>query len=157
GRDLGVGTAADRIASGHQRRRRVSRLGVRRMRRGCGGHRGARRDRERQAKDARVRCCRRDCMERRPVLWRNDPRVRGENWLVKAETLAELNAERQARRPALIVTDMTDGTQRLVRYKDIDADSLRDELAKHLRMGKSGAIEVDSKKLFITVHAPTAR
>jgi xanthine dehydrogenase accessory factor len=76
---------------------------------------------------------------------------------VKRETLAELNAERQARRPVLVVTDMADGTQRLVRQKDIAADPLRDELAKHLRMGKSGAVEVDGRKLFITVHAPTAR
>jgi len=76
---------------------------------------------------------------------------------VKQETLAELNAERQARRPVLVVTDMADGTQRLVKQTDITADRLRDELAKHLRMGKSGAVEVDGRKLFITVHAPTAR
>jgi xanthine dehydrogenase accessory factor len=76
---------------------------------------------------------------------------------VKRETLAELNAERQARRPVLVVTDMADGTQRLVKQRDIAADRLREELAKHLRMGKSGAVEVDGRKLFITVHAPTAR
>jgi xanthine dehydrogenase accessory factor len=76
---------------------------------------------------------------------------------VKQETLAELNAERQARRPVLVVTDMADGSQRLVKHKDFASDPLRDELEKHLRMGKSGAVEVDGKKLFITVHAPTAR
>ena len=76
---------------------------------------------------------------------------------MKAETLAELNAERQARRPVLVVTDMADGSQRLVKHKDISSDALSGELDKHLRMGKSGAVEVDGKKLFITVHAPTAR
>jgi len=76
---------------------------------------------------------------------------------VKTETLAELNAERQARRPVLVVTDMAGGAQRLVKQKDIAADPLRAELQKHLRMGKSGAVEIDGKKLFITVHAPTAR
>jgi xanthine dehydrogenase accessory factor len=76
---------------------------------------------------------------------------------VKSETLAELNAERQARRPVFVVTDMADGSQRLVRHKDFVSDPLRAELEKHLRMGKSGAVEVDGKKLFITVHAPTAR
>ena len=76
---------------------------------------------------------------------------------MKQETLAELNAERQARRPVLVVTDMADGSQRLVKHKDFASDPLRDELEKHLRMGKSGAVEVDGKKLFITVHAPTAR
>jgi xanthine dehydrogenase accessory factor len=76
---------------------------------------------------------------------------------VKAETLAELNAERAARRPALVVTDMAGNSQRLVRAKDIAGDSLSVELDKHLRMNKSGMIEVDGRKLFITVHAPAAR
>lgn len=76
---------------------------------------------------------------------------------MKAETLAELNAERAARRPALVVTDMAGNSQRLVRAKDIAGDSLGVELDKHLRMNKSGMIEVDGRKLFITVHAPTAR
>ena len=76
---------------------------------------------------------------------------------MKPETLAELNAERQARRPALLVTDLADGSQRLVKAKDIAADPLGGELAKHLRMGKSGSVEVDGRKWFITVHAPAAR
>ena len=76
---------------------------------------------------------------------------------MKAETLAELNAERTARRPVLVVTDMANGEQRLVKAKDIAADRLGAELDKHLRMGKSGMIEADGKKLFITVHAPTAK
>jgi len=76
---------------------------------------------------------------------------------VKAETLAELNAERAARRPVLVVTDMAGGGQRLVRAKDVAADPLSAELEKYLRMGKSGMIEVDGKKTFITVHAPTAK
>jgi xanthine dehydrogenase accessory factor len=76
---------------------------------------------------------------------------------VKAETLAELNAERAARRPVLVVTDMAGGEQRLVKAKDAATDRLAAELDRHLRMGKSGMIEVDGKKLFITVHAPTAK
>ena len=76
---------------------------------------------------------------------------------MKAETLAELNAERAARRPVLVVTDMAGGGQRLVRAKDVAADPLSAELEKYLRMGKSGMIEVDGKKTFITVHAPTAK
>jgi xanthine dehydrogenase accessory factor len=77
---------------------------------------------------------------------------------VKAQTLAILNAERAARRPALVVTQMDGGAQRLVKAADIAADPLAAELDRHLRMGKSGMIEAaDGKKLFITVHAPTAR
>jgi len=96
-------------------------------------------------------------VEGRLVVRRHHSRIRGEDRLVKSETLAELNSERQARRPVLVVTDMADGSQRLVNHKDFASDPLRAELEKHLRMGKSGAVEVDGKKLFITVHAPTAR
>jgi xanthine dehydrogenase accessory factor len=77
--------------------------------------------------------------------------------VVKSETLAELNAERAARRPAIVVLDTANGDQRLVKAKDIPADPLRNELSKQLRMGTSGMIEVDGKKLFINVYAPTAR
>ena len=76
---------------------------------------------------------------------------------MKSETLAALNAERAARRPALVVTDMAGGEQRLVKAKDIASDKLGAELDKHLRMGKSGMVEADGRKLFITVHAPTAK
>ena len=76
---------------------------------------------------------------------------------MKSETLAEVNAERQARRPVLVVTDMADGSQRLVKHKDFASDPLRAELEKHLRMGKQRRGRVPhGDKLFITVHAPTA-
>lgn len=76
---------------------------------------------------------------------------------MKLETLKELNVERAARRPAIIVTDTASGEQRLVKAADFAADSLHAELAKALRMGKSGNVEVDGKKLFLNVYAPTAK
>jgi xanthine dehydrogenase accessory factor len=76
---------------------------------------------------------------------------------VKLDTLKELNAERAARRPAIVVTNTANGEQRLVKAKDFSADPLRDALAKQLRMGKSATVEVDGKKLFLNVYAPTAR
>jgi xanthine dehydrogenase accessory factor len=76
---------------------------------------------------------------------------------VKIEILRELNAERAARRPAIVITDTASGEQRLVKAKDIAADPLRAELAKQLRMGKSGNVEVAGKKLFLNVYAPTAK
>lgn len=72
-------------------------------------------------------------------------------------TLSELNAERAARRPAILITDVASGEQRLVKAKDIAADPLRAELATQLRMGKSGMIESGGKRLFLNVYAPTAR
>ncbi|WP_315705992.1 MULTISPECIES: XdhC family protein [unclassified Bradyrhizobium] len=76
---------------------------------------------------------------------------------MKLATLSELNAERAARRPVILVTDVATGEQRLVKAKDIVADPLRAELAAQLRMGKSGMIETGGKRLFLNVYAPTAR
>uniref|UniRef100_Q07R25 Predicted sulfurylase large subunit, molybdopterin cytosine dinucleotide biosynthesis n=1 Tax=Rhodopseudomonas palustris (strain BisA53) TaxID=316055 RepID=Q07R25_RHOP5 len=76
---------------------------------------------------------------------------------MKLETLVALNAERAARRPAIVITDTASGDQRLVMAADFAADPLRAELEKQLRKGKSGSIEVDGKKLFLNVHAPTAK
>ncbi|WP_309948747.1 XdhC family protein [Tardiphaga robiniae] len=76
---------------------------------------------------------------------------------MKAETLATLNTERAARRPVILITDISDGTQRLVKAADFGADPLHAELEKQLRMGKSAMVEFDGKKLFLNVYAPTAR
>jgi xanthine dehydrogenase accessory factor len=76
---------------------------------------------------------------------------------VKLATLSELNAERAARRPVIIVTDIAGGEQRLVKAASFAADPLHAELARQLRMGKSAMIEVAGQKLFLNVYAPTAR
>jgi xanthine dehydrogenase accessory factor len=76
---------------------------------------------------------------------------------VKLQTLADVNIERAARRPVIVITDTATGDQRLVKAKDIATDPLHSELAKQLRMGKSGMIEAAGKKLFLNVYAPTAR
>jgi xanthine dehydrogenase accessory factor len=76
---------------------------------------------------------------------------------VKLETLAEVNIERAARRPIIVITDTASGEQRAVKAADFAGDPLHAELDKHLRMGKSSTIEVDGKKLFLNVYAPTAK
>jgi xanthine dehydrogenase accessory factor len=76
---------------------------------------------------------------------------------VKLETLRELNVERAARRPAIIVTDTANGEQRLVKARDFAVDPLRAELSKQLRLGKSATVEAGGRKLFLNVYAPTAR
>jgi xanthine dehydrogenase accessory factor len=76
---------------------------------------------------------------------------------VKLETLTQVNTERAARRPVIVITDVANGEQRLVKAADFAADPLRAELDKQLRMGKSAMIEADGKKLFLNVYAPTAR
>jgi xanthine dehydrogenase accessory factor len=76
---------------------------------------------------------------------------------MKLETLTELNAERAARRAVVLITDTASGEQRLVKSADVATDPLAAELARQLRMGKSGMIEVSGRKLFLNVYAPTAR
>ena len=44
---------------------------------------------------------------------------------MKLETLMQVNVERAARRPVIVITDTGNGEQRLVKAKDIAADPLR--------------------------------
>lgn len=76
---------------------------------------------------------------------------------MKLETLIQVNAERAARRPVIVITDIADGAQRLVKAADFAADPLHAELDKQLRMGKSAMVETDGRKLFLNVYAPTAK
>jgi xanthine dehydrogenase accessory factor len=76
---------------------------------------------------------------------------------VKLATLSEVNAERAARRPVVVITDVVSGEQRIVKAAEFPADPLAADLARQLRMGKSGMIEADGNKLFLNVYAPTAR
>lgn len=76
---------------------------------------------------------------------------------MKSETLAAINTERAARRPVIVITDIADGAQRLVKAADFAADPLHAELDRQLRMGKSAMVEADGRKLFLNVYAPTAK
>lgn len=77
---------------------------------------------------------------------------------MRLDTLSALNAERAARRPALVVTDPADGHHRLVREPEIEADPLADALRKRLASGASGLVEApDGRPLFVAVHAPPLR
>ncbi|HVG50521.1 MAG TPA: XdhC family protein [Xanthobacteraceae bacterium] len=70
------------------------------------------------------------------------------------EILKALNAERAARRAAIVVTNNDTGEQRLVKAADIAKDPLRETLDKYVRMGKSGMEEMPAGKFFFTVHVP---
>jgi xanthine dehydrogenase accessory factor len=73
---------------------------------------------------------------------------------VKIDTLSALNAERAARRAAIVVTDMATGEQRLVKSADVAGDPLKSVLEKHIRSGKSGMEETPQGQVFLTVHVP---
>jgi len=76
---------------------------------------------------------------------------------MKLDILKSLNAERNARRAAVVVTDQASGEQRLVKAADVAKDSLRDLIEKHIRSGKSGMEETPQGKVFLTVHVPAPR
>ena len=76
---------------------------------------------------------------------------------MRLEILSSLNAERAARRAAIVVTDVESGRQRLVKHTDIAADPLKDVLQKHLRSAKSGMEETPEGRVFLTVHVPPPR
>jgi xanthine dehydrogenase accessory factor len=92
--------------------------------------------------------------------WRRSSDGRGANSSeahVKLAILSALNNERAARRAAIVVTDVANGAQRLVKRADVAGDPLKDVLEKHLRMGKSGMAESPQGRVFLTVHVPPPR
>ena len=76
---------------------------------------------------------------------------------MRLDILKSLNAERAARRAAIVVTDIASGEQRFVGKADVAADPLRDKLEAALRTGKSGMVETPQGKVFLTVHVPPPR
>jgi xanthine dehydrogenase accessory factor len=76
---------------------------------------------------------------------------------MRLSLLSDLNAERAARRAAILVTDVLSGEQRLVREAEVEGDPLVQELQDSLRRGKSGLVERDGRQFFLTVQTPPVR
>jgi len=76
---------------------------------------------------------------------------------LKLDVLHTLNAERSARRAAVLATDVASGEQRLVKAVDVSKDPLKEVLDKRLRMGKSGMEETPQGRVFLTVYVPSPR
>jgi xanthine dehydrogenase accessory factor len=73
---------------------------------------------------------------------------------MKLDILTALNAERAARRAAIVITHIENGAQRLVKAADIARDPLRGALAERLRSGKSGMDETSEGRVLFTVYVP---
>ncbi len=76
--------------------------------------------------------------------------------------LSALNTERAARRACVVVTDITDHSQRLVRESELaDAvatvEPLSPALVEALRSGKSGMSEIAGRNVFLNVQMPPVR
>jgi xanthine dehydrogenase accessory factor len=75
---------------------------------------------------------------------------------MRSDLLATLNAERAARRAVILLTNLTNGSQRLVRAADVPGDPLREALAARLNLGKSGILEGE-EALFALLKMPPLR
>src|SRR3984893_11450376 len=73
---------------------------------------------------------------------------------MKLDILAALNTEREARRAAILVTDVASGKSRLVKAADVPKDPMRAALAERLRTGKTGIAETPEGPVFLTVYVP---
>lgn len=71
--------------------------------------------------------------------------------------LAELNAQRQARRAVVLVTDLENGDARLVREGEQQGEALGEAIAKAFRSGRSASVEADGRNWFVNAHLPPAR
>lgn len=71
--------------------------------------------------------------------------------------LKTLNTERRARRAAILVTDLGDGRDRVVKEGDAVAGDLGQAIAKAFRTGLSGTVEAEGRQFFLNVHLPQPR
>lgn len=71
--------------------------------------------------------------------------------------LKTLNTERRARRAVMLLTNLTDGSDRIVRETDALEGELGEAVKKAFQSGKSGTVEADGKNYFLNAHLPHAR
>jgi xanthine dehydrogenase accessory factor len=72
-------------------------------------------------------------------------------------SLKKLNKERQARRAAVLLTDIADGRDRVIKEGDPVAGTLGEAINQAFLSGKSTIIEVDGRSFFLNVHVPPPR
>ncbi|MFE0014039.1 XdhC family protein [Mesorhizobium sp. NPDC059054] len=71
--------------------------------------------------------------------------------------LKTLNVERRARRAAVLVTDLGDGRDRVVREGDTVAGELGAAIERAFRTGLSGSVEAEGRTFFLNAHLPQPR
>lgn len=68
--------------------------------------------------------------------------------------LKALNEERRARRAVVVVTDLKDGSSRLVREGDHVEGELGKAVAEAFRTGRSGVLDLEGRSVFLNAHLP---
>jgi len=76
---------------------------------------------------------------------------------VDPQLLKQLNGERAARRAAVLLTDLDDGRNRLIKESEPVDGPLGEAVAAAFRSGKSAALEIEGRRYFLNVHVPPAR
>jgi xanthine dehydrogenase accessory factor len=74
-----------------------------------------------------------------------------------AVALRKINAARRERRAAILVTDLGDGSSRVVEEGDAVAAPLAEAVAKGFRSGVSATVEAEDRSYFLNVHVPHPR
>lgn len=72
-------------------------------------------------------------------------------------SLKKVNEERRNRRAVILLTDLGDGRDRVIREGDTIPGELGDAIARAFRTGKSGTVEMGDNRFFLNVHVPPAR
>lgn len=68
--------------------------------------------------------------------------------------LARINEARRARRAVVLVTDLATGEGQVIAEGERVGEGLTEHVDKAFRSGKSAAVEVDGRRLFLNVHVP---
>jgi len=76
---------------------------------------------------------------------------------MRLDLLAAFNAERAARRPCVMVSELASGNQRLVRAQEVARDPLAAPLAEALAQGRSRTLGEGSARVFLDVALPPPR
>jgi xanthine dehydrogenase accessory factor len=76
---------------------------------------------------------------------------------MKLGDLTLLNQARAARKPAVLITDLSSGQQRAVTADGFEADPLAQTLAAAVARGRSMRVEVSGRDYFLTVQVPSVR
>ena len=76
---------------------------------------------------------------------------------MRLDLLEALHAARAARRPVILVTELTGGAQRLVHPADVADDPLSPALRAAFRTGKSTLAGEGERRAFLTVQVPPPR
>lgn len=71
--------------------------------------------------------------------------------------LRDLNRARTARRAAILLTDLADGTARVIREGAPVPEELAAPVAKAFRSGASGSVDAGGRSYFLNVHLPPPR